>query len=56
MDAELRQILDPQQMERMEALRTERRASVQAGGTRGERRNGRADETRYREGVDARGI
>jgi Spy/CpxP family protein refolding chaperone len=55
-DAELAQILTPEQQTRFTELRAERRERFEARGARGEARTRNEAESRYRGGVDNRGI
>ncbi|MCA9617160.1 MAG: hypothetical protein KC586_30575, partial [Myxococcales bacterium] len=52
-DAQLAEILTPDQQTRMAELRAERQARFEANGRRG---RGRGEDTRYVNGVDTRGI
>jgi Spy/CpxP family protein refolding chaperone len=55
-DAELAQILTPEQQTRFTELRAERRERFETRGARGEARTRNEAESRYRGGVDNRGI
>lgn len=55
-DAELAEILTPEQQTRFTELRAERRERFEARGARGEARTRNEAESRYRGGVDNRGI